>query len=59
MEHEGDGEPIVIWTLRTIPKCLVKGLDDLKIRRQVETIQTTESLRSASILRRVPETCKD
>ena len=31
--------PIVIGALGTIPKGLVSGLDDLKIRRQVETIQ--------------------
>ena len=33
--------PIVISALGTIPKELVKGLEDLKIRGQVETIQTT------------------
>ena len=30
--------PIVIGALRTIPKGLVKGLEDLEIRGQVETI---------------------
>ena len=47
--------PIVIGALGTIPKELVKGLDDLEIRGQVETIQTTALLRSARILRRVLE----
>ena len=35
--------------LKTILKGLVKGLEDLEIRRQVETIQTTTLLRSARI----------
>ena len=30
--------PIVICALRTIPKGLVKGLEDLEIREQVETV---------------------
>ena len=30
--------PIVVDTLGTIPKGLVKGLEDLEIRGQVETI---------------------
>ena len=33
--------PIVVGAVGTIPKRLVKGLEDLEIRRQVETIQTT------------------
>ena len=33
--------PIVIGAFGTILKRLVKGLEDLKIRGQVETIQTT------------------
>ena len=49
--------PTVVGTLGTIPKGLVKGLEDLKIRGLVETIQTTV-LRSARILRRVLETPK-
>ena len=48
--------PIVIGVLGTIPKSLVKGLDDLEIRARVETIQITVSLRLARILRRVLET---
>ena len=38
--------PIVIGALGTIPKGLVKRLEDL----EVDTIQTTELLRSARIL---------
>ena len=49
--------PIVVGTIGTIPKGLVKGLEDIEIRGQVETIQTTELLRSARIPRRVQETC--
>ena len=48
--------PIVICVLGTIPKGLVKRLDDLEIREQVETIQTTALLRLARILRTVLET---
>ena len=48
--------PIVNGVFRTIPKGLVKGLEDLKIRGQVEIIQTRALLRSARILRRVLET---
>ena len=40
--------PIVIGALITITKGLIKGLEDLEIRRRVETIQT---LRSARILK--------
>ena len=39
--------PIVIGALMTILKGLVKGLEDLKIRGQVEIILTTALLRSA------------
>ena len=48
---------IVIGALGTILKGLVKGLEDLEINGQVETIQSTALLRSARILRRVLETC--
>ena len=51
--------PIVIGELGIITKGLVQGLEDLEIRGQVETIQTTALLRSARILRRVRETCGD
>ena len=48
--------PIVIGALGTIPKGLVKGDEDLEIRGQIETIQTTALLRSVRIPRRVRET---
>ena len=47
--------PILMGVFETIPKSLVKGLDDLEINGQVKTIQIT-TLRSARILRRVLET---
>ena len=45
--------PIIISALSTVTKELIKGLEDLKIRGRVGTIQTTALLRSARILRRV------
>ena len=48
--------PIVIGALSSIAKGLVQGLEELEIRGQVETIQTTALLRSARILRKVLET---
>ena len=51
--------PVVKGALGTIPEKLVKELKDLQIRGQVETIQTTALLRSARILRKVPETLGD
>ena len=47
---------IVIATRATVAKILVQGVEDLEMRRQDETTQTTESLRTARILRRVLET---
>ena len=47
--------PIVIRELGTVIKWLVKGLEEVEIRTRVETIQTTELIRSARILRRVLE----
>ena len=47
---------IVIGNLGTVTKEFVLGLEDLEIRERVETIQTTAVLKSARILRRVPET---
>ena len=49
--------PIVIGAFGTVTKELLKGLEDLEVGRQVETIQTTTLLRTARILRRVLETC--
>ena len=48
--------PIVNGALGTIPKGLVKGLEELETRGQVDAIQTTALSRSARILRRVLET---
>ena len=50
---------IVIGALVRVTKGLVQGLEDLEIRRQAETIQTTALLRSARILRRAQETWLD
>ena len=47
--------PIVIGALGSVTKGLVKGCEDLEIRRRVEIIQTAALLRSARILRRVQE----
>ena len=46
----------VIGALGTVPKGLVKGLENLEIGRRIETIQITTLLRSARIQRRVLET---
>ena len=46
-------KPIVICTIGTVIKGLIKGLEDLEISGRVETIQTTILLRSVRILRRV------
>ena len=48
--------PIVIGAFGTINKGLLKGLEDLEVGGWVETIQMTALLRTARILRRVPET---
>ena len=42
---------IVIGALVTVIKGLVQGVEDLKIRGQVETVQNTVLLRLARILR--------
>ena len=51
--------PIVIGIFSTVTKVLLKGLDDLEVEEQVETIQTKALLRTARILRRVLETWGD
>ena len=51
--------PIVIGAFGTVTKGLLKGLENLKVGGQVETIQTTALLRMARILRRVLETWED
>ena len=43
--------PIVIGAFGTVTKRLLKGPEDLEIRSQVETIQTTTFLRTARTLR--------
>ena len=48
--------PIVIGAFGTITKGLLKGFGDLEVAGQVETIQTTTLLRTARILRKIPET---
>ena len=50
---------IVIGALGTVTKWLLKGLEDLEVSGQVETIQTTALLRTARIRRRVLETWED
>ena len=45
----------VIGALDTVIKGLEQGLEDLEIRGQEETIQTTALLRSDRLLRRVLE----
>ena len=51
--------PIVICAFGTETKGLLKELEDLEVGGRVETIQTTELLRTARILRRVLETWGD
>ena len=50
--------PIVIGSLDTVTEGLIKGPEDLEIRGQVKTIQTTALLRSTRIIR-VLETLGD
>ena len=48
--------PIMIGAFGTVTKGLSKGLQDLEVEGQVETIKTTALLGTARILRRVLET---
>ena len=50
---------LVIGAFGTVTKGLLKGLEDLEVGGQVETIQTTVLLKMARILRRVMETWGD
>ena len=50
---------IVTGAFGTVTKGLLKGLEDLEVGGQMETIQTTVLLRTARILRRVLETWGD
>ena len=51
--------PIVIDAFGTVTKGLLKGLEDMDVDCQVETIQTTALLGTARIQRRVLETWGD
>ena len=51
--------PNEIGALETMSKGLVKGLEDLEIKGQVESFQTTALLKLARILRKVLETWRD
>ena len=48
--------PITIGAVEIVSKDLKRGLEELEIRGWIETIQTTALLKSARILKRVPET---
>ena len=48
--------PIVIGSLGTVTKGLLKGLEDLEVGGRGETIQTTALRRTARILRQIQET---
>ena len=48
--------PIITGELGTVPKGLVRELEDLEIRGWVKTIQHTALLKSARILRSILET---
>ena len=52
-------KPIVIGAFGTVTKGLLKGLENLEVGRQVETIQTTALLRTARLLRRVLESWRN
>ena len=51
--------PIVIGAFGRVAKGLPKGLEELEVVGRVETIQTTEFLRTAWILRTAVETWGD
>ena len=51
--------PIVIGSLVTISKGLLKGLEDLEVGRRVDTFKMTALLTTDRILRRVLETWGD
>ena len=51
--------PIVIGAFGIITKGLLKRLEDLEVGGRMETIQTTVSLKTARILRRVLEAWED
>ena len=45
VEHESDGDTNCNWSLGTVPKGLIQGLEDLEIRGRLETIQNTTLLK--------------
>ena len=49
MEHGSDGDTDYNLYGQNSPKCLVRRLEELEIRRQVETIQTRSLVRLARI----------
>ena len=53
------GIPIVVDVLGKVRKGLEKRLEELEIKKRIETIQTIAMLRSARILRKVLETWGD
>ena len=59
VEHAGDNISIVIGAFGTVTKGLLKELEDLEVAGRVQTIQSTASLRTARILRKVLETWGD
>ena len=59
VEHECDNYTNLIGAFGMVTKGLLKGLEDLEVGDQVETIQKTALLKTARILRRVLETWGD
>ena len=60
LEYACDNYTNLIGTFGTVTKGLQKGMEDLEVGGQVETIQTTALVRTAArILRRVLETWGD
>ena len=49
MEHEGGGDTNCSWCTWNDPQRSLKGLEDLEIRGQEETIKTAALLRSTRI----------
>ena len=47
MEYEGDGDTSCRWCTWNYPKCTKRGLEELKIEGQIESIQTPTLLWSA------------
>ena len=56
---KGTGIPITIGALGVVSKSLLRWLQQFEIERRAETTQTTALLKSATIPRRVLETCRD